>query len=90
MLMNMMLKSVECRQAPTIRRGPYKGDQLSVHHIIPRAVAPELDHIIANLELMPVHGELLITASCAALATEFRAGKLLGPENNLGLVPAFA
>ena len=39
--------------APTVRRGPYTGDQLSVDHIIPRSVAPELDNVIANLELMP-------------------------------------
>jgi hypothetical protein len=41
-------------KAPTVRRGPYKGDQLSVDHIIPRAVVPELDNVIANLELMPL------------------------------------
>ena len=35
-------------------RGPYAGDQLSVDHIIPRAVTPELDNVIANLELMPL------------------------------------
>jgi hypothetical protein len=35
-------------------RGPYKGDQLSVDHIIPRAVVPELDNVIANLELTPL------------------------------------
>jgi hypothetical protein len=39
--------------APTLQRGPYKGDQLSVAHIVPRAVCPELDNVIANLELMP-------------------------------------
>ncbi|HOW67743.1 MAG TPA: hypothetical protein PK256_20890 [Verrucomicrobiota bacterium] len=39
--------------AATVMKGPYKGDQLSVDHIIPRAVAPELDNVIANLELMP-------------------------------------
>jgi hypothetical protein len=41
-------------KAPTVLRGPYKGDQLSVDHIIPRAVVPELDNVIANLELMPL------------------------------------
>lgn len=41
-------------QAPTVRRGPYRGEKLSVDHIIPRAVAPELDNVIANLELMPL------------------------------------
>jgi hypothetical protein len=38
----------------TVRTGPYKGQILSVDHIIPRAVAPELDNVIANLELMPL------------------------------------
>jgi hypothetical protein len=41
-------------QSPTITLGPYAGDQLSVDHIIPYAVAPQLDHVIANLELMPL------------------------------------
>lgn len=41
-------------QAATVRRGPYKGEKLSVDHIIPRAVVPELDNEIANLELMPL------------------------------------
>ena len=40
--------------AATVKRGPYAGDQLSVDHIIPRAVVPELDNVIANLELMPL------------------------------------
>lgn len=38
----------------TIRKGPYAGQELSVDHIIPRAVCVELDHVIANLELMPL------------------------------------
>ena len=41
-------------QAPTVHRGPYKRKKLSVDHIIPRAVVPELDNVIANLELMPL------------------------------------
>jgi hypothetical protein len=40
-------------KAGTVRRGPYMDDQLSVDHIIPRSVCPELDNMIANLELMP-------------------------------------
>lgn len=40
--------------SPTITLGPSAGDQLSVDHIIPYAVAPQLDHVIANLELMPL------------------------------------
>jgi hypothetical protein len=41
-------------RAPTITTGPYAGDQLSVDHIIPMSVAPQLDKVIANLELMPL------------------------------------
>jgi hypothetical protein len=41
-------------KAPTIRTGPYTGDKLRVDHILPRAVCPELDTILANLELMPM------------------------------------
>lgn len=48
------LRDMRRGQSPTIRRGPCKGDQLSVDHIIPRAVCPELDNVIANLELMPM------------------------------------
>ncbi len=40
--------------APTVEVGPYKGQELSVDHIIPRAVCPELDNVIANLELLPL------------------------------------
>jgi hypothetical protein len=41
-------------RSPTVTRGPYTGDALSVDHIIPAAVMPQLDHVIANLELMPL------------------------------------
>jgi hypothetical protein len=41
-------------KAPTVQKGPYKGDQLSVDYIIPRDVCSELDCVIANLELMPL------------------------------------
>jgi hypothetical protein len=41
-------------EAATVRKGPYTGDQLSVDHVVPRAVVPELDNVIANLELMPL------------------------------------
>jgi len=48
------LAAMRWGNAPTVRRGPYAGDKLSVDHIIPRAVCPELDKVIANLELMPL------------------------------------
>ena len=39
--------------SPIVTRGPYAGEKLTVDHIIPRAVAPSLDLVLANLELMP-------------------------------------
>ena len=45
----------DCRERSARAPGACaKGDQLSVDHIIPRAVVPELDKVIANLELMPL------------------------------------
>ena len=41
-------------KSPAVRKGPYSGDIVSVDHIIPRAITPELDNVIANLELMPL------------------------------------
>jgi hypothetical protein len=40
-------------KSPTIRKGRYRGDQLSEDHIIPRARVPQIDNVIANLELLP-------------------------------------
>lgn len=48
------LDTMKHGKAPTVRNGPYAGEIVSVDHIIPRAVAPELDNVIANLELMPL------------------------------------
>lgn len=39
--------------APIVTRGPYAGQPAEVDHIVPRALAPELDHELANLELLP-------------------------------------
>ncbi len=48
------LREMHRGEAPIVHRGPYRGEKLSVDHIIPRAVVPELDNVIANLELMPL------------------------------------
>jgi hypothetical protein len=48
------LKAMSEGRSPIVMKGPYKGDPLSVDHIIPLSVVPELDKVIANLELMPL------------------------------------
>ena len=40
--------------APTITKGPYKGEIVTGDHIIPRSIAPELDLKLYNLEFMPL------------------------------------
>lgn len=71
-------------RAATVRRGPYTGYQLSVDHIIPRAVAPELDNVIANLELMPQRMNARKNAKIGqrqrALAEKFYTAGLLSKE----------
>lgn len=47
------LSDMQRGKSPTVRSGPYANDLLTVDHIVPFAVAPELDRVIANLELMP-------------------------------------
>ena len=64
-----------------MKKGPYGGDLLSVDHIIPRDICPELDNVIANLELMP--GRMnsskgdIIGPRQIALARELRSAGLL-------------
>ena len=71
-------------QAPTVRRGPYRGEKLSVDHIIPRAVVPELDNVIANLELMPLKmnegKNAKIGARQVDLGRKLHKAGLLSPE----------
>ena len=76
-----------------VRTGPYTGQILSVDHIIPRAVAPELDNVIANLELMPLslnEGKgATITSRQVDLARKLSAEGLLS-EDGLKRIQAAA
>jgi hypothetical protein len=78
------LSDMQRGRAPTIQRGPYAGDKLSVDHIIPRAVCPELDKVIANLELMPLRMNESKNAKVGerqiALAEKFHAAGLLSQK----------
>ena len=68
-------------RAAIIRNGPYTGDKLSVDHILPRAVCPELDTTLANLELMPMRMNLSKSDSIGErlldMARKFHAAGLL-------------
>jgi hypothetical protein len=75
------LEEMRHGQAATIQRGSHRGDQLSVDHIIPRDLAPELDCVIANLELMPLraneHKSDRIGTRQRSLAQKLHAAGLL-------------
>lgn len=71
-------------QSPTIKRGPYAKQELTVDHVVPVAVVPELDCVIANLELMPAKlnsakGDKMGQRQ-RDLAKEFNAAGLLSDE----------
>ena len=71
-------------RAAAVRVGPDAGEVVSVDHIIPRAVAPELDNVIANLELMPLSVNRRksdkIGDRQVSTAKEFHAAGLLSDE----------
>ena len=77
-------------KAPTIKRGPYVGEKLTVDHIIPRAVAPSLDLVLANLEHMPNSLNMRKGAKVGQrqvdLANKLEAAGLLAPEDRAAIV----
>jgi hypothetical protein len=48
------LEDMRRGQSATVKRGEFIGQEMSVDHILPRAKVPELDNVLANLELMPL------------------------------------
>jgi hypothetical protein len=77
-------------KAPTITRGPYAGEKLTVDHIIPRAVAPSLDKVLANLELMPhslnIRKGAKIGQRQIDLANKLLQAGLLTPEDHAAIL----
>ena len=78
-------------KSPIVQRGPYEGDLLSVDHIVPVAVAPELDNLIANLELMPRRMNSSKGAKLGArqydYAKRFRAAGQLSAQRLAAILP---
>ena len=77
-------------RAPTIKRGPYAGEKLTVDHIIPRAVAPTLDKVLANLELMPHSLNIRKGAKVGQrqidLANKLMQAGVLGPDEHAAIL----
>jgi hypothetical protein len=81
-------------KSPTITRGPYAGEKLTVDHIIPRAVAPTLDKVLANLELMPHSLNIRKGAKVGQrqidLANKLQSAGLLTPEERAAITERLA
>ena len=41
-------------RSPIVGAGPYAGEKIEVDHIVPRSLAPDLDNLLINLEMMPM------------------------------------
>ena len=84
------MEDLRRRRAPVIKRGPYAGEKLTVDHIIPRAVAPSLDKLLANLELMPnslnIRKSAKIGQRQVDLANKLLAAGVLTPEEHAAII----
>lgn len=40
-------------KSPIVGAGPYAGEKIEVDHIVPCSLAPDLDNLLINLEMMP-------------------------------------
>jgi hypothetical protein len=85
---------VDLRQgnSPTIRIGRDAGDKLSVYHLIPLSVCPELDTALANLRLGPMQSYHYRSNPMGGnevyWVKEFYAAGLLSDEGALRLLPS--
>jgi hypothetical protein len=78
------LKDMRSGKSPTVKLGEFIGQKVSVDHVLPRALVPALDNVLANLELMPLGMNMRKSATVAEreriIARRFVAAGLLSPE----------
>lgn len=80
-------------KAPTITKGPYKGQLATGDHIIPRSIAPELDNALFNLEFLPAtlnqRKSNKVTQRQAQLAGRWHKMGLLSEEGLRAVIKAY-
>ena len=68
-----------------LETGPYAGEKAEVDHIIPRSLAPDLDNLLINLELMPMtlnrRKSDKVTERAAQMAKSFYEAGVMMPES---------
>jgi hypothetical protein len=65
------LEEMRRGHSPTVKQGVFIGQEMSVDHVIPRAAAPELDNVLANLELKPLRMNVSKSAKLEPRQIEF-------------------
>ena len=79
------LARMEEGRSPIVGRGPYAGEKAEVDHIVPRALAPDLDNLLINLELMPMtlnrRKSDKVTERAASMAKRFFDAGVMMPES---------
>lgn len=72
-------------KSPIVGRGPYIGEKAEVDHIVPRSLAPDLDNLLINLELLPRtlnrKKSNKVTKRAAAMAKRFYDAGVMLPES---------
>jgi hypothetical protein len=78
------LEEMRRGHSATVKRGQFIGQEMSVDHVLPRAEVPELDNVLANLELMPLKMNMDKSAKLEPRQVEFArrfvAAGIVSPE----------
>ncbi len=72
-------------RSPIVGSGPYAGEKIEVDHIVPRSLAPDLDNLLINLEMMPVtlnrRKSNKVTERAYSMGKRFLNAGILRPES---------
>ncbi|MDA7921301.1 hypothetical protein N9B73_06045 [Verrucomicrobiales bacterium] len=72
-------------KSPIVGSGPYTGEKIEVDHIVPRSLAPDLDNLLINLEMMPMtlnrRKSNKVTERAAAMAKRFYEAGVMTPDS---------
>lgn len=79
------LRRMQEGRSPIVNTGPYRGEKAEVDHIVPKALAPDLDNLLINLELMPMtlnrKKSDKVTPRSAAMAKRFFEAGVMTAES---------
>jgi len=80
-------------KSPRATKGEYAGERMDVEHLVPKAIAPSLDNILANLMWLPAplnqSKSDTITPEAMEMALVFQGEGILPIEEFLGVQKAY-